>query len=47
MAWLDSSATMLNAYRETIDRFFGLYGADRAQRDGTSDEATGEKETPG
>ena len=26
-AWLDSSATMLNAYRETIDRFFGLYDA--------------------
>ena len=26
-AWLDSSAAMLNAYRETIDRFFGLYGA--------------------
>jgi PadR family transcriptional regulator, regulatory protein PadR len=25
--WLDSSATMLNAYRETIDRFFGLYEA--------------------
>ena len=25
--WLDSSATMLNAYRQTIDRFFGLYGA--------------------
>lgn len=26
-AWLDSSAAMLNAYRETIDRFFGLYEA--------------------
>ena len=26
-AWLDSSAAMLNAYRETIDRFFGLYDA--------------------
>ena len=25
--WLDSSAAMLNAYRQTIDRFFGLYGA--------------------
>ena len=24
-AWLDSSAAVLNAYRETIDRFFGLY----------------------
>ncbi len=47
LAWLDSSATMLTAYRETIDRFFGLYGADRAQRNGTSDQGTGEKETPG
>jgi PadR family transcriptional regulator len=25
--WLDSSAAMLNAYRDTIDRFFGLYGS--------------------
>jgi poly-beta-hydroxybutyrate-responsive repressor len=25
--WLDSSAAILNAYRDTIDRFFGLYGA--------------------
>jgi PadR family transcriptional regulator, regulatory protein PadR len=25
--WLESSATMLNTYRETIDRFFGLYDA--------------------
>jgi poly-beta-hydroxybutyrate-responsive repressor len=25
-AWLDASAAMLSAYRETIDRFFGLYG---------------------
>ena len=47
LAWLDSSATMLNAYRETIDRFFGLYGADRTQRNGTSDQGNGEKETPG
>jgi PadR family transcriptional regulator len=27
--WLDSSATMLDTYRQTIDRFFGLYGAGR------------------
>jgi PadR family transcriptional regulator, regulatory protein PadR len=27
--WLDSSAAMLDAYRQTIDRFFGLYGAGR------------------
>ena len=24
-AWLDSSASMLDAYRQSIDRFFGLY----------------------
>jgi PadR family transcriptional regulator PadR len=24
--WLDASAMMLTAYRDTIDRFFGLYG---------------------
>jgi poly-beta-hydroxybutyrate-responsive repressor len=26
-AWLDSSATMLDTYRQTIDRFLDLYGA--------------------
>jgi len=26
-AWLDSSATWLDAYRQTIDRFLDLYGA--------------------
>jgi PadR family transcriptional regulator, regulatory protein PadR len=31
--WLDSSAAMLNAYRETIDRFFGLYGAPRGEKE--------------
>jgi PadR family transcriptional regulator PadR len=40
--WLDSSATMLNAYRQTIDRFFGLYGAatgvTRQQRGEPSDQ---------
>jgi len=36
--WLDSSASMLQAYRETIDRFFGLYGATRPQADDTSDQ---------
>ena len=39
--WLDSSAAMLNAYRETIDRFFGLYdagpGAGRRQPEGSTD----------
>jgi poly-beta-hydroxybutyrate-responsive repressor len=44
--WLDSSAAMLNAYRETIDRFFGLYGAGpRANRDRRAD-SKAEKETP-
>ena len=50
-AWLDTSATMLNAYRETIDRFFGLYEAGpRATRrqpaDPTDDpDGTDSKET--
>jgi PadR family transcriptional regulator len=26
-AWLDSSATLLDAYRQTIDRFLDVYGA--------------------
>jgi poly-beta-hydroxybutyrate-responsive repressor len=26
-AWLDASAAMLKVYSETIDRFFGVYGA--------------------
>lgn len=30
--WLDSSAAMLTAYRDTIDRFFGLYGAGAISR---------------
>ena len=47
--WLDSSATMLNAYRETIDRFFGLYDAGRARcapaAQPTDDPARRQKET--
>jgi PadR family transcriptional regulator PadR len=35
--WLDASAAMLTAYRDTIDRFFGLYEA----FDGASTSATG------
>jgi PadR family transcriptional regulator PadR len=31
-AWLDSSAAMLTAYRQTIDRFFGLYDAGPARQ---------------
>jgi PadR family transcriptional regulator PadR len=45
--WLDSSATMLNAYRETIDRFFGLYHAGPGASRRQPDEPTDEKETQG
>jgi PadR family transcriptional regulator PadR len=45
-AWLDSSASMLNAYRQTIDRFFGLYDAAAARASATpAPGATDEKET--
>jgi PadR family transcriptional regulator PadR len=43
--WLDSSATMLNAYRETIDRFFGLYGNGPGANRGQPARPTDEKET--
>jgi PadR family transcriptional regulator, regulatory protein PadR len=43
--WLDSSAAMLNAYRDTIDRFFGLYGAGPGANRDQPDEPTDEKET--
>jgi poly-beta-hydroxybutyrate-responsive repressor len=43
-AWLESSAAMLNVYRETIDRFFGLYGAGPAAARKT-DESSDEMET--
>jgi len=43
--WLDSSAAMLNAYRETIDQFFGLYGAGPRASRSRPDEPTDEKET--
>jgi PadR family transcriptional regulator PadR len=44
-AWLDSSAAMLKAYSETIDRFFGLYGSSATRP--KPDEPTDEKETQG
>jgi poly-beta-hydroxybutyrate-responsive repressor len=45
-AWLDSSASMLNAYRQTIDRFFGLYDAAAARATPPrAPGATDEKET--
>jgi PadR family transcriptional regulator PadR len=43
--WLESSASMLNAYRETINRFFGLYNAGPGARRHQPDEPTDEKET--
>ncbi len=44
-AWLDSSATMLNAYRQTIDRFFGLYGGGQGAARPQPDRPTDQKET--
>jgi DNA-binding PadR family transcriptional regulator len=43
--WLDSSASMLNAYRDTIDRFFGLYGAGLGANRDQADEPKDDKET--
>jgi poly-beta-hydroxybutyrate-responsive repressor len=45
--WLDSSAAMLSAYRNTIDRFFGLYGDGSGANRGQLDRPTDEKETQG
>jgi PadR family transcriptional regulator, regulatory protein PadR len=44
--WLDSSAAMLNAYRETIDRFFGLYGTGPGANREPRADSEAEKETP-
>ncbi len=44
-AWLSSSAAMLNAYRATIDRFFGLYDAGLGSTRYQPDDLTDEKET--
>ena len=44
--WLDASATMLGAYRETIDRFFGLYGTGLSANQRKSDGSADEKEAP-
>lgn len=43
-SWLDSSAAMLNVYRETINRFFGLYDAGSGATRHQPDEPTDEKE---
>ena len=42
--WLESSAAMLNAYRETIDQFFGLYDAGLGATRRKPGESEGEKE---
>jgi PadR family transcriptional regulator, regulatory protein PadR len=44
-AWLDSSVAMLNSYRETIDRFFGLYDAGPGATRHQPEEPANEKET--
>jgi len=43
-AWLDSSAAMLKAYSETIDRFFGLYGTGAGATRPRPDQSTDETE---
>ncbi len=45
--WLESSAAMLNAYRDTIDRFFGLYDAGPGATRRKPGEPADEKETSG
>jgi PadR family transcriptional regulator, regulatory protein PadR len=43
-AWLATSAAMLDAYRETINRFFGLYDAGPGAKRRQPDEPTDGKE---
>jgi hypothetical protein len=43
-AWLATSAAMLDAYRETINKFFGLYDAGPGAKRRPPDEPTGQKE---
>ena len=45
-AWLATSAEMLDTYRETINRFFGLYDAGPGAKRRQPDEPTDQKETP-
>jgi PadR family transcriptional regulator PadR len=44
-AWLATSATMLDAYRQTINTFFGLYDAGPGAKRRQPDEPTDQKET--
>ena len=43
--WLDSSAALLDAYRQTIDRFLDLYGAGPGASRSDGDETTDKKRT--
>jgi hypothetical protein len=43
-AGLDASATMLDAYRQTIDRFFGLYTGALGSRPPGGRETTADRE---
>ena len=43
--WLTTSAAMLDSYRETINRFFGLYDAGPGAKRRQPDESTDQKET--
>jgi DNA-binding PadR family transcriptional regulator len=43
-AGLDASATMLDAYRQTIDRFFGLYTGAFGSRPPVGREPTADRE---
>jgi PadR family transcriptional regulator len=42
-AWLDSSAALLDAYRQTIDRFLDVYGAALGSNRTNGAESTGKK----
>jgi PadR family transcriptional regulator PadR len=44
-AWLATSAAMLDAYRQTIDRFFGVYDAGPGAKRREPDQSTDQKET--
>ncbi len=44
-AWLATSAAMLDAYRQTINRFFGLYDAGPGAKRRRPDELADQKET--
>ncbi len=43
-AWLDGSAAVLDAYRQTIDRFFGLYAGGSVSAAAAADRSPDHKE---